>query len=222
MSMESGTEISVIYFPIRGRAEPIRLLLEDMAISWRNEAVPLDKWRRQKEEMPFGKVPIYREGDLEVPESHAIMRHLARKHELYGRDGDEAIRCDILQEVLHDAIEQFADLMWDKDFAEKRDGFIRNRLIPMLKNLERFLENTNDNRSHWVGSGNTFVDYIGHVYLDMVRALARDVLQSFDRLWALYQAFQERPRIRAYRESDRRYPTLTVPMASFGNTPETS
>lgn len=222
MPMESGAEVTIIYFPIRGRAEPIRLLLEDLGVAWRNEPVPLGTWRRQKGEMPFGKVPIYCEGDLEIPESHAIMRHLARKHELYGRDGNEAIRCDILQEVLHDAIEQFADLMWDKDFAEKRDGFIRKRLIPMLTNLERYLENTSESSSHWVGSGNTFVDYIGHVYLDMVRALASDVLRSFDRLSTLYQAFQERPRIRAYRESDRRYSTLTVPMASFGNTPETS
>ncbi|MEJ2105742.1 MAG: glutathione S-transferase family protein [Acidiferrobacteraceae bacterium] len=81
---------------------------------------------------------------------------------------------------------------------------------------------TSNAHGKWMGSGNTFVDYIGHVSLDMVRALTSDVLQSFDRLWALYQVFQERPRIRAYRESDRRHPTLTVPMASFENTPETS
>jgi glutathione S-transferase len=218
----NSPEAIVTYFPTRGRAEPIRLLLEDQGVPWRDDPVPVEEWRRKKREMPFGKLPVFRQGDLEIPESHAILRHLAHRHELYGRDGNEAIRCDILQEVLHDAIEQFADLMWDQEFADKREGFTRKRLIPMLKNLERFLENTNASRSHWIGSGNTYVDYIGHVYLDMVRALATDVLQSFDRLWELYQAFQERPRIRAYRESDRRYPTLTVPMASFGNTPETS
>jgi glutathione S-transferase len=220
--MSTDKEIVISYFPIRGRAEPIRLLLEDMGVPYRNEPVDIKQWRKIKAETPFGKVPLYHEGQLEIAESHAIMRHLARRYDLYGNDELEGTRCDVVQEVLHDAVEQFAELMWNPDFAQVRDDFIQKRLRPMLTNLQQYLQDADGSPVHWVGRGNTFVDYIGYVWLDMVRALAKEVLQEFPRLWNLYQEFEKRPRIRAYLESDRRYPTITLAMAYFGNTPETS
>lgn len=220
--MDRNNENTITYFPIRGRAEPIRLLLEDMGVPYRNEAIDIPEWRKRKVETPFGRLPLYREGDYEIAESNAIMRFLARRYDLYGKNENEAVLCDILQEVLHDGVEQFATLMWNRNFSEEQDGFIEKRLTPMLVNLQRFLEHKNDDTSHWVGSGNTFVDYIGYVYLDMARALAIDVVQQFPRLWELYRTVGERPRLRDYLNSDRRYPTLTMPMAYFGNTPETS
>jgi glutathione S-transferase len=218
----SDNDIVITYFPIRGRAEPIRLLLEDLGLAYRNDAIDIKQWRKIKSEMPFGKVPLYREGKLEIAESHAIMRYLARRHGLYGADESERMRCDVVQEVLHDAIEQFAELMWNPEFAQVRDGFIAKRLRPVLANLQRYLQDNGGDGSYWIGGGNTFIDYIGYVWLDMVRALAAELLQEFDHMGKLYHEFGQRPRIRAYLDSGRCYPTLTLPMAHFGNTPETS
>lgn len=213
---------SITYFGFRGRAEPIRLLFEDMGLPYSEDVVDFRAWRKRKPEMPFGRVPVYREGGLEVPESHAIMRHLARKHGLYGGDEIEATHCDVLADALRDALDAFVNLIWDKDFENKRAAFIKKRLMHSLGRLEQYLAGIDRATEYWVGSAISFVDYIGWVYLDVVRPLAPDALRALPHLAALYKAFGERPNIHAYLESERRYPTMTASMAYFGNTPETS
>ena len=169
----------ITYFPIRGRAEPIRLILEELNVPYKENPVAVRQWRDLKAETPFGKIPMFREGVHKIFESHAIYRYLARKHGLYGESEQDVIQCEILEHVLSDAIEAFVRLCWSKDYESKRAEFIAGSLTTTLSNLEHYLEDLPRDKEYWVGHKLTYVDFIGYNYLDFVRALAGNILDEF-------------------------------------------
>ena len=69
---------TVIYFDIRARAEPIRLILEEMEIEYVDEQITDAQWSKLRAKTPFDQLPAYRDGELEIWQSHAIYRHLAQ------------------------------------------------------------------------------------------------------------------------------------------------
>jgi len=60
------------YFDVRGRAEVIRLILEETETPYRERRVKVEEWPALKPTMPFGQMPTYAEGDLFIVQSHAI------------------------------------------------------------------------------------------------------------------------------------------------------
>jgi glutathione S-transferase len=94
--MDSPAKPVITYFAIRGRAEPIRLILEELGIKYLDNPVAGADWRELKAQMPFGKVPMFEDGEFTIHESHAIYRYLARKYDLYGENENECIQCEML------------------------------------------------------------------------------------------------------------------------------
>lgn len=221
MSATDATPL-LTYFDIRGRAEVIRLILEEAGAPYRERRVREQEWPTVKPTMPFGQMPLYQEGDLILPHSHAIYRHLARKYGLYGQDERERIRCDIVEETFVDAQNVLAGFYWSPKFAEQRAEFERDRLPQLLAMLEGLLVQNEAGRGFWVGRGLTYVDFCAWHFLDYVRPFSQATLERFQVLHAFKQRIEARPRIAAYLASERRPRTLTVSMAPFGGTPETS
>ena len=91
------------YFAIRGRAEPVRVMLIDLGIEFDERRVTMEEWPTVKPTLAFGQLPTYQDGELFINQSHAIYRHLARKHNLYGDNEAERVRCDIVEEAFVDA-----------------------------------------------------------------------------------------------------------------------
>lgn len=210
------------YFDIRGRAEVIRLILEEAAAPYRERRVQEQEWAAVKPTLPFGQMPVYQEGELLIPQSHAIYRHLARKYGLYGQDERERVRCDIVEEVFVDAQNVLGTFYWSPKFAEQRGEFERTRLPELLARLERLLAENERGRGFWVGRALSYVDFCAWHFLDYVRPFSQATLERFELLYAFKQRIEARPRIAAYLASERRPRTLTVSMAPFGGTPETS
>jgi glutathione S-transferase len=194
----------VTYFDIRARAEPIRLILEEMAIPYEDHRVAPHEWRDFKSKTAFGWLPAYRDGDLEIWQSHAIYRHLARVHDLYGANEKERIRCDVVEEAFADLNTLIGKAPWRPDFNETRTEFIERELSPSLDRLERFLGTNAAGPSFWVGGGLTFVDLIALAHLDCAGAMFPEAMPSRPVLQAFCDGIARRPRIDAYLRSDRR------------------
>ena len=62
------------------------------------------------------------DGNLEIPQGGAIMRHLARKHGLYGNNNDEATRCDVAYEARVDLIDKIISLAFSEDFVSTKNS----------------------------------------------------------------------------------------------------
>lgn len=208
------------YFDVRGRAEVIRLILEETATPYTERRIQVSEWPSAKPTFPLGQVPLYEEGELSIFHSHAIYRYLARKHGLGGKSEAERIRCDIVEETFVDLQNELGGFYWNRDFAAKRDEFERDKLPLMLDKAQRiFLQNPG---AYWVGDELTLGDFCAWHFLDYVRPFSQRTLDQFDELSAFKARFESRPRIAAYLASERRPRTQTVPMAPFGGTPETS
>ena len=54
---------AVLYFDLRGRAEPIRLLLAAEGAAFDDQVVVREEWARQKATLPLGQVPVLTETD---------------------------------------------------------------------------------------------------------------------------------------------------------------
>jgi|SRR5882724_1472559 len=209
------------YFDVRGRAEVIRLILEETATLYRERRVSVPEWPALKPTLPFGQMPKYEDGDISIVQSHAIYRYLARKHNLYGTSEGEHIRCDIVEEAFVDAQTAVATFFWNPEFAKKRDEFEATTLPGLLGKLQRLFE-LNDSEEFWVGRQLTLADFVAWHTLDYVRPFSQQTLNEFSKLDTFKRQFEARPRIAAYLKSERRPKTLTVSMAPFGGTPETS
>jgi len=142
---------TIIYFDIRARAEPIRLILEELGIEYEDHQVRPEDWPELKPKTPFGWLPAYREGNLEIWQSHAIYRHLARVHDLYGSNEKQRVRCDVVEEALADVNTLIGRAPWRPAFEKTREDFIRSELSPVVVRLERFLRTNEAGSPFWVG-----------------------------------------------------------------------
>lgn len=96
------------YFPVTGRAEPIRLLLSYVSQPWVEPDVrPIwDIMTKELSGYPFRQLPRYVSTDLgepvDVVEANAILRHLGRVHGLYGASLAASAEVDMVLEGVRD------------------------------------------------------------------------------------------------------------------------
>ncbi len=194
----------ITYFDCRGRVEPIRLLLEGLGIQFDDHRVPAEEWLEVKPKTPFGGLPSFVDGDLEIWQTHAVLRHLARTHDLYGSTETDHVQCDIFEEAFADLNALLGRAPWRPDFEAGRPSFIRLELGPALAQLERQLQQAKGCPSTWVGSSLTFVDFVAFGVLDHAWAMFPEVSGGYPLLQEFCAKFARRSRIAAYLQSDRR------------------
>jgi len=139
-----------------------------------------------------------------------------------GASEAERVRCDIVEQAFFDAQNVLGTFYWSPQFHEKRDEYERTTLPDTLGRLERLLVQNRGGEGFWVGDRLSYVDFIAWHHLDYVRPFSQCTIERFPALHGFKQRIETRPRIAQYLSSPRRPATLTVPMAPFGGTPETS
>jgi glutathione S-transferase len=98
----TGPAITVLYFPVQGRAEVVRLALAAAGVEFVNEDVDRSKLKVDFDTFPFGQAPILKVGDLVIPQSLAQLRYVGRKYDLYGSSIVEATYIDVLLDGIND------------------------------------------------------------------------------------------------------------------------
>jgi len=200
----------IIYFDIRGRAEPIRLLLEDVGVGYVDTQITLEEWPAVRETTPFRRMPLYREGDLEIPEAFAIMRYLGRKFDLLGEDGAAQIRCDVTIEAWRDYGNRVANIFGALSNSESaRKAFTEQEQPVLLGDLESFyLKNTklkkNTKVAYWAGNSPTIADFAAFHLISGLANRFPETLSRFGALREFHEHFSSRPNIKEYLSSSRR------------------
>jgi glutathione S-transferase len=203
------SKASLIYFEARARVEPIRVILEELAIPYEDKSVSFEEWNNMKGDTPFGMLPAYRDGEVEIFQSHAIIRHLARVHDLYGRSEADRVRCDVIEEAISDLGELVGKAPWRPHFERDRTQYVAAELVPALGRLERFLDANPHPDGFWVGDTLTFADLIAFAMLDTTQsmfpeAMFPEAMDSHSSLTDFCARIAKRPRIATYIASGRR------------------
>jgi len=201
------------YWKIRGLAEPIRLMLEYTKTPYVNkyyeQAGPPDysreSWLKDKADpklgLDFPNLPYYFEGSLRITQSLAILRHLARKHNLYGDNENDRTIIDMVQGELSDWRPQILEIAYRRNFTDLLENAKTTVIPEFLGRFERFL---GDNK-FLVGNKLSFVDFLFYEFLDQANIYVPGCFTNYARINKFHAMFRSIPQIRDYLASDRHF-----------------
>jgi glutathione S-transferase len=215
----------LVYFPSRGRAEVIRLVLAEAGVDYAERRVgkgtpPADGRPTDLAELkadgtlPFGAVPFWEEPGLRLAQSAAIANHLARRHGLRGADAAEEARCDELLGAVDDVRAELRRLATapPEGRAAVRAELLTRTLPRWFGDLERYARPRIEASGFAVGKSLTVAD----LALWYLIELANDngfgaALAGCPALAAFAARVAARPRIAAWIASPKRPPFLPLP-----------
>ncbi|KFO28328.1 Glutathione S-transferase P 1 [Fukomys damarensis] len=189
---------TIVYFPVRGRGEAMRMLLTDQGQSWKEEVVTVESWTQGplKASCLYGQLPKFQDGDLTLYQSNAILRHLGRSLGLYGKDQREAALVDMVNDGVEDLRGKYVTLIYTNYEAGKND-YVK-ALPGHLKPFETLLSKNQGGKAFIVGDQISFADYN---LLDLLlnhQVLAPSCLDAFPLLSAYVARLSARPKLKAF------------------------
>ncbi|KAM5257048.1 glutathione S-transferase Mu 4 isoform 4-T4 [Ctenodactylus gundi] len=211
------------YWDIRGLAHAIRLLLEYTDSSYEEKRYTMgdapdydrSQWLNEKFKLglDFPNLPYLIDGAHKLTQSNAILRYIARKHNMCGETEEEKIRVDMLENQAMDVSNQLARVCYSPDFEKLKPEYLE-QLPGMMKLFSEFL-----GKQQWfVGNKITFVDFLAYDILDLHRVFDPKCLDAFPNLKDFISRFEGLKKISAYMNSSRFLPKpLYTKVATWGN-----
>ncbi|VTJ68759.1 Hypothetical predicted protein [Marmota monax] len=163
--------------------------------------------------LDFPNLPYLIDGVQKITQSNAILRYIARKHNLCGETEEEKTRVDILENQALDTRMQLAMVCYSPDFEKRKPEYLET-LPEKMKLYSQFL-----GKHPWfAGDKITFVDFIAYDVLDLHRLFEPKCLDAFPNLKDFMSRFEGLKKISAYMKSSRFLPTpMYSKMAAWGN-----
>ncbi|XP_021487387.1 glutathione S-transferase Mu 2 [Meriones unguiculatus] len=211
------------YWDIRGLCHAIRLLLEYTDSSYEEKRYTMgdapdydqSQWLSEKFKLglDFPNLPYLIDGSHKITQSNAILRYLARKHNLCGETEEERIRVDILENQVMDTRLQLAMVCYSPDFEKRRPECLEG-LPEKMKLYSEFL----GKRPWFAGDKITYVDFLAYDILDQHRIFEPKCLDAFPNLKDFLARFEALEKISAYMKSSRFLSgPIYLKMALWGN-----
>merc|ERR1712098_285720 len=190
-----GPEVKLTYFNLRARGEPSRLLLAYGGIKYEDERIapPWDAdstWSTLKPTTPFGQWD-----GVELCQSVACARFIARAVALAGKTSMEQAQADEIVDVIQDLINAWVKLYFAKD-EEGLKKFNEVTLQTALEQLEKRLVGRGG--QYFVGNNLTWADIIVFMYLG---DLPKEAYEKYLKLINLYERVGALPNIKAWVEN---------------------
>ncbi|KAL1772190.1 glutathione S-transferase Mu 2 [Sigmodon hispidus] len=196
------------YWDIRGLAHAIRLFLEYTDTSYEEKRYTMgdapnfdrSQWLNEKFTLglDFPNLPYLIDGSHKITQSNAILRYLARKHNLCGETEEERIRMDTLENQTVDTRLQLAMVCYSPDFEKQKPGYLEG-LPEKMKLYSEFL----GKRPWFAGDKITYVDFLAYDVLDQHRIFEPKCLDAFPNLKDFLARFEGLKKISDYMKSSR-------------------
>ena len=182
-----------------------------------------DKWNQDKASvgLDFPNLPYLIDGDVQLTQSNAIMRYLARKHGLDGKTDAERTRIDLTDLQIQDYwMDMIMPVYAADSTAETLEQLRQTTVKDQLDKVSKFL----GDRPFFSGDSVSYVDFKAFEYLSVASLFAPEALAPHSNLLAFLKRIELLPNIAKYIASPnfRAWP-VTGPMAKWGNdnsTPE--
>lgn len=190
-----ATSYELLYFPLPGRAEPIRLLFALANVPYTNTGVT--NWPELKPKTPLGQLPVLIErddaGERQIAQSAAILRHLARVFDLYGADEVHKTQADFIADTAFDWRGKFAPVQFAAIYRTEQ-SVIDKYWVDVPATLALFDRLLGDN-DYYAGKSATFADVLVFDTLDSHVRLKAESLADYPRLAAFVARIRAVPGI---------------------------
>ena len=190
--------VRLTYFNLRARGEPCRLLLAYGGVKYEDTRIPYPpdvQWTRMKPKTDFGQLPILNWDGVEICQSMACARFIAREVGLAGNTSMEQGQVDEIVDVIQDLINSWVKLYFAKDEAGLKN-FADVTLQTALGQLEKKLESRGG--QYFVGNNLSWADLHVFMYLG---DLDKAAYAKYPKLVSLYERVGDLPNIKAWVES---------------------
>ena len=206
--MES--KIVIGYWPIRGLAEPIRLLLEYTGISYsQKKYTSLEEWSKDKTSLGFAfpNLPYLIDGDKKVTESDAILHYIICKSgqkDLLGKTDEDSINLATVRGVFNDIRSAIIGLCYNPDYSKLVDAALKDRVQPKLENLDKF--SASKGGDGLIGTGLTYIDFSFYEFAQLLQTIDNTLFDKYPTLKKIIDRIHTEPKIQEYLHSDRFQP----------------
>jgi len=174
---------------------------------------PDNEWTDIKDHMdlPFPSLPYLVDGELRLTQSNAILRYIAKRHQLCGKDPTEEAMADMVSEIANEYRTTLTRLFYNPAFESEVEAFLA--LAP--EKLRTFNDTVGD--GYFAGSNLTWVDFVMYELLDQTRILSPGIFDRYDNIARFMDAFENFEAIKIYMGSDNfiQWP-INMGMAMFG------
>ena len=193
-----STSYELLYFPVRGRGEPIRLLFALANVAYTNTGIT--NWPEFKPKTPLGQLPVLIErsdaGERQIAQSGTILRHLARVFDLYGADEAAKTQADFIADTATDWRNKFMPVLYAGMF--KTDQSVVDKYWAEVSSTLEIFERYLGDQDFFTGKSATYADALVFDTLDGNLGLKADCLASFPRLSAFVDRFRAIPSVAEY------------------------
>lgn len=198
------------YWAIRGRAQPIRFLLEFTGTEYEDKqynfgpppTFDASEWRDEKTELGLllPNLPYYidEDEDIKITETSAILRHLARKNNLVGSSETDMIKVDMAFGLIDGMNTENAALGFNRNFEDAKEAYVAN-IGGRLQKLSDLL----GDGDYILGDEMSFVDFCLNEALDRFEMIEPDCISAFSSLKAFHDRISELSAIAEYLESEK-------------------
>jgi len=172
-------------------------------------------WLSVKETLglPFPNLPYYIDGDVKLTQTLAILRYIARKHNLCGTTEEEMQRVDVIEGEAMDFITGFIKFTYfSPDFEGGRAAY--------LNSCRCFLQRHSDFLSsypYFSGHNISFADFMMYDFLDQLRTFEPPSLDPFQNIKDFMERIEAIPAIKEFLDSEEfRNRPISNKMAHWG------
>jgi len=176
-------KVTLHYFNAKGRAEPIRWILEYVGIKYEDTRFGREQWPEVKKRVVTGMVPQLDFDGFELAETNAIIHFLGKEYKLAGKDAKEEALCLMIANVIGDYVTKMGRLRYEED--EARKATMKQELVEktapqffgfIMKTLKK---SGQPNKHYLVGDSLTYVDLLLGCLLDTIFTMAPEDSKKF-------------------------------------------
>ena len=175
---QAGAEFELGYWAIRGLGQPIRFLLAHAEVAFSEVRLGINQdgsiiadeshdWATHKDTLsvPFPNLPYLIDSsgpaEVQLTQSNAVMRYLARRFGYYGDTASDHIWIDVLQDEAYDLRNSIVKAVYTlgAEYEAAFDEFTSTAVPRYLDGFEDYLSNRGIH-THFVGTRISLVDFI--------------------------------------------------------------
>ncbi|CAF0928779.1 unnamed protein product [Didymodactylos carnosus] len=156
-------DITFYYFDLRARGEISRLILACGGKNYKDIRFNFEQWPEYKPKMILGQCPVLElENGLQLPQSLAVARYLARENNLAGKNNLESAQIDAVIDTQLDTYNKFLPQFFEEDETKKKEEMEKLLSVNMpilVENLQKLRQAySGKNSKYFVGDSLTWAD----------------------------------------------------------------